>query len=171
MRLPVQVLTICTASLAVGLSLLAIRGGPRPTPAPGAEVGVCSAPSAIEKAANQWISLDEAHGLWSTPGVVFVDCRGPADFDTGHIASAISLPSNSAEIPEGLFAILAHAQTIVAYCNASSGCASSLRLAERLHGLGLRDVRILTGGLPGWLERSFPAESGPCRQCPAESAP
>ena len=171
MRLPAQVLTLCTASLGLGLLLLGVRGAARPAPAAGAEVGVCSAPSALDKSATSWISLEDAHALWNTPGVVFVDCRAAAEFDTGHVASALSLPSNSSEIAPSLFAILAHAQTLVAYCNASSGCASSLRLAERLRSLGLTDVRILTGGLPGWLERGFPAESGPCRQCPAESEP
>ncbi|HEX2675454.1 MAG TPA: rhodanese-like domain-containing protein [Polyangiales bacterium] len=142
-----------------------------PKAEPGEGTGVCSAPSALEMSTTRWISQEDAHALFGGPGIVFVDCRARPDFDGGHIASAIALPSNSTVIAPELLAILARAQTVIAYCNASSGCASSLRLAERLREQGIGDVRILTGGLPAWLEHGYPAESGPCRLCPAESEP
>jgi rhodanese-related sulfurtransferase len=100
------------------------------------------------------------------PSVVFVDCRPRSEFRGGHIASAVSVPSDESSIADEVVSHLRTARTVIAYCDARSGCASSVRLAARLHELKIQDVRILTGGLPAWLERGFPAESGNCRFCP-----
>jgi rhodanese-related sulfurtransferase len=163
MTLVNQVLRICTASLAIGLTLLTIRGVPSAQPAGGA-TAVCSAPAAGFSTAN-WIEQADAHALLGDPKTVFVDCRAPSEFQSGHIATALSVPSDQPELPAAVMRLLAAAQVIVAYCDALSGCESSHRLAARLHELGYPDVRILREGLPGWLERGYPAESGPCRVC------
>lgn len=165
-----QILTLCAASLAAGLGLLAIRGVPSPAQTEAAE-GVCSAPSGMDAEQASWIDPPQAHALFRSAAAVFVDCRPRAEFLQGHVASALSLPSDSSEIDAGLVSLLAAAQTVIAYCNAAGGCASSVRLAARLQALGLSDVRILRGGLPAWLDQGYPAESGTCRLCPAESAP
>ena len=46
-----------------------------------------------------------------------------------------------------------------------------MRLAERLKQLGVADARILRGGLPAWLAKGYPAESGICQLCPEQSEP
>lgn len=165
-----QILTICAVSLSVGLALLGVRGVPL-APKTEAEQGMCSAPPSLAAEQTRWISTEEAHRLFTSAAAVFVDCRPRSEFLQGHIASALSLPSDSSEIDASLLAQLSPAQTVIAYCNAAGGCASSVRLAARLTDLGLSDVRILTGGLPGWLELGYPAESGACRLCPNESSP
>jgi rhodanese-related sulfurtransferase len=163
MSLAIQILRICTVSLAIGLILWTIRGVPRAQSAP-TTTAVCSAPEAV-LAAAVWIEQDAAHALMSDSGAVFVDCRSAPEFQSGHIATALSVPSDQPELTGPVTRLLGAARTIVAYCDAHSGCESSHRLAARLRELGYQDVRILRDGLPGWLERGFPAESGPCRVC------
>ncbi|HEX4351933.1 MAG TPA: rhodanese-like domain-containing protein [Polyangiales bacterium] len=130
---------------------------------------MCAASSGAEALTTTWVELTEAHAMLSDPGVLFVDCRPSDQFQAGHISSALSMPSDSALSPSAIDS-LRGARVIVAYCDASGGCESSQRLAARLRELGLADIRILRDGLPGWLQRGYPAESGPCRLC-VESHP
>jgi rhodanese-related sulfurtransferase len=168
MSLAQQLLRLCTASLALGISLLATRGLPHPTEARGA-THMCTATPSVVDAQIAWIEEVQAHELLGQPGVVFVDCRPPDQFQAGHISAALSLPSERA-LPTAALELLHGAHTIIAYCDARGGCESSQRLAARLREFGLTDVRILKDGLPGWLQRGYPAESGPCRLC-LESGP
>jgi rhodanese-related sulfurtransferase len=163
MSLVNQILRICTVSLAIGLTLLMIRGVPH-AHSEGAATAVCSAPTG-SLAAAVWIEQDAAHALMGDPGAVFVDCRSTPEFQSGHIATALSVPSDRPDLATPVARLLGAAKTIVAYCDAASGCESSHRLAARLRELGYPDVRILRDGMPGWLSRGFPAESGPCRVC------
>jgi rhodanese-related sulfurtransferase len=163
MSLVTQILRICTVSLAIGLILLAIRGVPRAQSA-AASTAVCSAPTGA-LATAVWIEQDAAHTLMGDPNAVFVDCRSRPEFQSGHIATALSVPSDQPDITAPVARLLGSARTIVAYCDAASGCESSHRLAARLRELGYPDVRILRDGMPGWLSRGYPAESGPCRVC------
>jgi rhodanese-related sulfurtransferase len=163
MSLVTQILRICTVSLAIGLALLAIRGVPRAQSA-SASTAVCSAPPSV-LASAVWIEQDAAHTLMGDPGTVFVDCRSALEFQSGHIATALSVSSDQPDLTAPVARLLGAARTIVAYCDAASGCESSHRLAARLRELGYPDVRILRDGMPGWLSRGYPAESGPCRVC------
>lgn len=85
------------------------------------------------------------------PGFVLLDVRRPALFDAGHIDGAINLPHGkiiasklSAYPPETLF---------VTYC-AGPHCNGATRGASRLAGLG-RPVKVMIGGLTGWLDEGF----------------
>ncbi len=166
MSLGNQILRICTVTLAIGLSLLAIRGVPR---AQAPVDAVCAPPEASTVANAVWIDPNDAQALMAETGTVFVDCRSSAEFERGHIATAVSLPSDAADVPAPIARLLAAANTIVAYCDAHSGCESSHRLAARLRERGYPDVRILRDGMPGWIDRGYPAESGPCRVCNEET--
>lgn len=163
MSLPQQLLRICTAALVIGVVLLVARGVPKPVP-PAGEVHACSATPSLAENTNPWIDATDARGLLGDPSVMFVDCRPPDQYQSGHISGALSLPSDSVLRGTALTQ-LQSAQTIIAYCDARGGCESSHRLAARLRELGLPDVRILRDGLPGWLSAGYPAESGPCRLC------
>lgn len=168
MSLLLQTLTLCTASLVLGFAWLSVRGAPSAEPA-GGETAVCAAPESPAIETTVWVDQEEAHALFADPGVLFVDCRPRSEFLAGHIASALSLPSDHPEIDAETQGLLGNARTIVAYCDALGGCQSSTRLAARLRELGMQDVRILRDGLPGWLQRGYAAESGSCRLCPKES--
>lgn len=149
-------------SLGLGLILLSIRGIPK-----AQQVGasaVCSAPMTFS-VPPRWIEPLDAHALIGDPSAVFVDCRSRQEYQAGHIASALSVPSDQESIPDPIARLLAVARVIVTYCDAHSGCESSHRLAARLGELGYDDVRILKDGMPGWLQRGFPAESGACHAC------
>jgi rhodanese-related sulfurtransferase len=86
---------------------------------------------------------------------VLLDVRSPALFARGHIAGAINLPhgkitaSRMDEWP---------ADTIfVTYC-AGPHCNGAARGALRLAELG-RPVKIMAGGVTGWLDEGFELES------------
>ena len=113
-----------------------------------------------------WIEQDDARALLDDTSVMFVDARSLADYETGHIPNAIAMPMDTGAIDESTAALVYGAHTVVAYCDTSGECASSRRLASLLNEDGVRDVRVLRGGIPQWLSNDFPAESGPCRVCP-----
>ena len=86
---------------------------------------------------------------------VLLDARSHAHYDEGHVPGAISLPhgkiiaSKLAEYPaETLF---------VVYC-AGPHCNGAARAALRLAQLG-RPVKLMAGGVTGWLDEGFALES------------
>lgn len=90
------------------------------------------------------------------PGFVLLDVRSPDHFRKGHVAGAISLPHGkiiasrmAAWPPETLF---------VVYC-AGPHCNGAARAAARLSALG-RPVKIMVGGVTGWLDEGFPLIEG-----------
>jgi rhodanese-related sulfurtransferase len=89
------------------------------------------------------------------PGFVLLDVRSPELFAKGHVAGAINLPhgkiiaSRMAEyVPGTLF---------VTYC-AGPHCNGAARAALRLARLGYA-VKIMAGGIAGWLNDGFTLES------------
>ena len=169
MSLVTQILMICAVSLGLAGTLVGLRGLPREAPTVQSE-GVCTGP-AEGAAVTPWVSLEAAHAEFGDPGVLFIDCRPSEQFETGHIAGALSLRSETEQISAPWLAILRGARTVITYCDAAGGCASSVRLAERLRQAGVADARILKGGLPAWLAHGYPAESGVCPLCPSQSEP
>ncbi len=152
----------------LGISWNALRpkgaialGGP---PAGVSQERSCAAPTA----GVAWIDPEAARALLeSSTDVAFVDARSRADFNAAHVVGAVSMPVDDGPLADGRVVDFLHgARTVIAYCDTTSSCARSTRLAERLLGSGLHDVRVLRGGFPTWLDRSYPAESGVCRFCP-----
>lgn len=90
------------------------------------------------------------------PGFVLLDVRGPDAYARGHVAGAVHLPhgkivaSRLARWPAGTL--------FVAYC-AGPHCNGAARAALRLAGLG-RPVKIMAGGITGWLDEGFALEVG-----------
>ena len=82
----------------------------------------------------------------------------------GHVTGALPIPPRAASpLAEDLVSLLQSATTVIAYCDTSESCGRSTRLATQiLSASQVRDVRVLEGGMPGWIRRGFPAESGPC---------
>lgn len=99
---------------------------------------------------------DVHESLAGGPDFVLVDVRGPTLFARGHVAGAVNIPHGKitayrmAEWPEGTL--------FVTYC-AGPHCNGAARGALRLARLG-RPVKIMAGGITGWLDEGFRLEVG-----------
>lgn len=87
----------------------------------------------------------------SQPGFVLLDMRSPALFAAGHIRGAVNLPHG--KITAGRMADWPADTLFVTYC-AGPHCNGAARGALRLAKLG-RPVKIMAGGVTGWLDEGF----------------
>lgn len=87
---------------------------------------------------------------------VLLDVRSPALFARGHIAGAINLPHG--KIVRSKMAAWPDDTVFVTYC-AGPHCNGAARGALRLADLG-RPVKIMAGGITGWLDEGFDLASG-----------
>ncbi|MCA3596131.1 MAG: rhodanese-like domain-containing protein [Methylobacterium sp.] len=130
---------------------------------PSAVAAIPAAPSAEAEAhfsAEFTFETDcwDVHEAFASGEVDFVllDVRGPALFAKGHVPGAINLPhgkitaSKMEQWPEGTL--------FVTYC-AGPHCNGAARGALRLAKLG-RPVKIMAGGITGWLDEGFSLASG-----------
>lgn len=90
------------------------------------------------------------------PGFVLLDVRGPAAFLNGHVPRAINLPPG--KIIASKMAAWPEETLFVTYC-AGPHCNGAARGALRLARLG-RPVKLMTGGMTGWLDEGFATETG-----------
>lgn len=91
----------------------------------------------------------------ANPGFVLLDVRGPGLYAQGHVPGAISLPHG--KIIESKLVQWPRDTLFVTYC-AGPHCNGAARAAVRLAGLG-RPVKIMTGGITGWLDEGFQLET------------
>ncbi|MDB5440113.1 MAG: transcriptional regulator, AraC family [Caulobacteraceae bacterium] len=99
----------------------------------------------------------DVHDAFSRGVVDFVllDVRSRALFDQGHIAGAVSLPHG--KIIASALEVWPRDTLFVTYC-AGPHCNGAARGAVRLARLG-RQVKIMTGGVTGWLDEGFELEA------------
>lgn len=90
------------------------------------------------------------------PGFVLLDVRSPALYAKGHVAGAINLPHG--KIVASKLAGYPPDTLFVTYC-AGPHCNGAARGALRLARLG-RPVKIMAGGIAGWLDEGFPLQTG-----------
>ncbi|MBL8700668.1 MAG: rhodanese-like domain-containing protein [Alphaproteobacteria bacterium] len=90
------------------------------------------------------------------PGFVLVDARGPTAFARGHLPGAVNIPHR--EITAERLAGHAAGTLFVVYC-AGPHCNGGDRAALRLAGLG-RPVKLMIGGITGWLDEGFTLATG-----------
>lgn len=90
------------------------------------------------------------------PGFVLLDVRSPDLYAKGHVRGAISLPHR--KIIESKMAQWPLDTLFVTYC-AGPHCNGAARAAVRLAKLG-RPVKIMAGGVTGWLDEGFALEGG-----------
>ncbi len=88
---------------------------------------------------------------------VLVDARSPALFAAGHVPGAVNIPH--AKIVEPIMARYPREALFVVYC-AGPHCNGAHRAAVRLARLG-RPVKLMIGGIAGWLDEGFALEKGP----------
>lgn len=90
------------------------------------------------------------------PGFVLLDVRSPALFAAGHVPGAINVPHG--KIVASRMAAWPDDTLFVTYC-AGPHCNGAARGALRLAKLG-RSVKIMAGGVTGWLDEGFELERG-----------
>lgn len=91
-----------------------------------------------------------------SPGFVLIDARSPARYAEGHVPGAINIPH--AKIIESRMAQWPSSTLFVVYC-AGPHCNGAARAAARLAWLG-RPVKLMVGGVTGWLDEGFDLEQG-----------
>ena len=87
---------------------------------------------------------------------VLLDVRSHALYDNGHVPGAVSLPHG--KIVEGTLREYSPQTMFVVYC-AGPHCNGAHRGAIRLARLG-RPVKLMIGGITGWLDEGFTLEAG-----------
>ena len=90
------------------------------------------------------------------PDFVLLDVRSPSLYARGHIPGAVNLPHG--KIVESMLAPWPADTLFVTYC-AGPHCNGAARGALRLARLQ-RPVKIMAGGLTGWLDEGFALEPG-----------
>jgi rhodanese-related sulfurtransferase len=93
-----------------------------------------------------------AHG----PDFVLLDVRSAEAFARAHVPGALNIPH--AKIIGSRMAGYAPGTLFVVYC-AGPHCNGAQRAAVRLARLGLR-VKVMIGGMTGWLDEGFGVEPG-----------
>lgn len=92
---------------------------------------------------------------------VFFDARPAADYEAGHIPTAVSVPYDGVEeaMPR-VQMLLTPAQPIVTYCSGRE-CDESFLLTLYLREQGFTNVVLFAGGFERWRAAGHPVEGGP----------
>jgi rhodanese-related sulfurtransferase len=90
-----------------------------------------------------------------SPGFVLLDVRSPDLFAKGHVRGATSLPHR--KIIASRMSEYAQDTLFVTYC-AGPHCNGAARAAANIARLGFR-VKIMSGGITGWIDEGFPLVS------------
>lgn len=99
---------------------------------------------------------DVHDALSKQPDFVLLDVRSPTLFARGHVAGAINLPVG--KIVRSKLEDWAQDTVFVTYC-AGPHCNGAAKAALRLAELG-RPVKIMAGGITGWIDEGFALVSG-----------
>lgn len=99
---------------------------------------------------------DVHDAMQSGADFVLLDVRSPALYAQGHVPDAISLPGG--KIIASKLAGWPQDTVFVTYC-AGPHCNGAARAALRLAELG-RPVKIMAGGITGWLDEGFALATG-----------
>lgn len=92
----------------------------------------------------------------ANPGFVLVDARSPSLYERGHVPGAVNIPHG--KLIESRLAKYPASTLFVVYC-AGPHCNGAARAAVRLARLG-RPVKLMAGGITGWLDEGFELASG-----------
>ncbi|AKU23206.1 rhodanese-like domain-containing protein [Massilia sp. MB5] len=125
---------------------------------------VAAAPSALAQAhfeAALQFETDcwDVHSVMGTPQQDFVllDVRGTEKYAAGHIPGAIDMAQR--KIIGSRLAAYPAGTVFITYC-AGPHCNGAARAAIRLAQLG-RPVKIMSGGITGWLDEGFTLTTAP----------
>ena len=111
--------------------------------------------------AKDWdhIDLSKAKRCAKDPDCLFLDARAEAEWKSGHLPGAISMPVGDFEKQfEKNKKTILKAKKLVAYCH-GIGCRLSEKIAKRLvEEKHLKNVAVFFGGWPQWKEAELAIE-------------
>lgn len=100
-----------------------------------------------ELAAVPRVSLAEFRKLHAGKQILPIDVRDPHAYENGHIPGALNVSFVDVEIMANR--LLKEPKPIVAYC-ACKDELTAARVALQLMKVGVKNIRVLTGGWDGW---------------------
>ena len=103
--------------------------------------------SNAELAAVPRVTLAEFRKLHAAKQILPIDVRDPHAYENGHIPGALNVSFVDVEIMANR--LLKEPKPIVAYC-ACKDEMTAARVAIQLMKVGVRNIRVLTGGWDGW---------------------
>ena len=103
------------------------------------------------------VDIAEAKFLFDSGKAVFVDARGPAEYEQGHIKDSVNVPNTAT--PEEIVKLKDRiaGKVLVTYCH-GTGCHLADKSAIKLFEAGYRKIAIFWGGWPKWNEHKYPVE-------------
>ena len=145
----VKCLLIC--ALSGGLAV--VFNSARPNPYTFAELSHPQPPEILELTTADLVQ-DFPVGKYS-----FVDARPEMEFEMGHVPGAINIPidKEGSELAE-LAAMVDSSRKVIVYCDGLT-CGKSLIVAQKLLGLGFKDISIYTDGIDGWIGAGMDLEA------------
>lgn len=101
------------------------------------------------------VASKQAHALWESESVVFLDVRDRDDYEEGHIPRSISLPyyEFSTEYPRIRHSLPRQGPLLI-YCYGSH-CGLSMRVAKRLLVMDYDNLIVLEGGIAAWQQAGY----------------
>lgn len=103
-----------------------------------------------------FIEQAEAKRLLDSNGVTILDVRDIDAYGASHVPGALQIPLSRVE---GEVSFLPKEKPIVTYCTCPHDEAAIEAVQILQHG-GVRDARVLRGGLQEWTRLGFPTASG-----------
>jgi len=142
--------------LALGLGTLANLAGPKRIP--WVEAWSNRVETKAEEAGIRLASLEEVAEAIETGSMIILDARRLADYDAGHIPTAMCLPELEFEtfFPE-IQPMLMPDFPILVYCSGKE-CDESLNLCVLLQEQGFENLVLFAGGMKEWEAAGKPIE-------------
>ncbi|MCX8092637.1 MAG: rhodanese-like domain-containing protein, partial [Candidatus Goldbacteria bacterium] len=103
------------------------------------------------------IHLEEAKVLIESGNALFIDARGPAEYNEAHIPGAINIPVSDAQNKIQQYKDILKDKVLIPYCH-GAGCHLSDKVAYALFDAGYKKVVIYFGGWPEWTNANMPVE-------------
>ena len=127
---------------------------------PGLRTGrITSKPKAL-KEGIPLVTVKQAMTFLQSGTHVILDARPAADYEAGHIPTALSVPYDSvADAMVKAQQYLTPSQPIMTYCSGKN-CDESFLLTQYLRRQGFTNVVLFAGGFETWSAEGYPIERG-----------
>lgn len=143
-----EALVLLVLGTAVGLAVNALRKDGVPL--------IAEADAFRVRTNAEFISTEDAWGLYEQGNAFFIDPRDPSAFAREHIEGALNASPTQSGV-EGLAWIAPADPYVVAYASEGSRREAGV-LADKLLEAGFKKVTVLLDGLEGWKRAGHPVE-------------